>query len=49
LGRLRADFEVSELGKAQSMKTAKQNRGQRIENKRFREIADSAPSMISMT
>jgi hypothetical protein len=31
------------------MKTAKQNEGQPIENKRFREIADSASSMISMT
>jgi hypothetical protein len=28
---------------------AKRNEGQAIENKRFREIADSAPSMISMT
>src|ERR1700677_245024 len=31
------------------MKIAKQNEGQPIENKRFREIADSASSMISMT
>jgi hypothetical protein len=28
---------------------AKRNDGQAIENKRFREIPDSAPSMISMT
>jgi hypothetical protein len=28
---------------------AKRNEGQAIENKRFHEIADSAPSMISMT
>ena len=32
-----------------AVKTAKRNRGQAIENTRFGEIADSAPSMISMT
>ena len=37
------------LEKGIATKMAKRNEGQVIENKRFREIADSAPSMISMT
>jgi ABC-type uncharacterized transport system substrate-binding protein len=37
------------LEKGIATKMAKRNEGQAIENKRFREIADSAPSMISMT
>jgi ABC-type uncharacterized transport system substrate-binding protein len=45
----RAGFGLSNLEKRIATKTAKRNDGQAIENKRFREIADSAPSMISMT
>jgi hypothetical protein len=37
------------LEKGIATRMAKRNEGQAIENKRFREIADSAPSMISMT
>jgi hypothetical protein len=45
LGRWIRPF-ASEKGHAKKM--AKRNEGQVIENKRLREIADSAPSMISM-
>ena len=38
-----------ESGKGPAKEMAKRNDDQAIENKRFREIADSAPSMISMT
>jgi hypothetical protein len=37
------------LEKGIATKMAKRNEGQAIENKRFREMADSTPSMISMT
>jgi hypothetical protein len=37
------------LEKGIATRMVKRNEGQAIENKRFREIADSAPSMISMT
>jgi hypothetical protein len=36
------------LEKGIATKMAKRNEGQAIENKRFREMADSAPSRISM-
>jgi hypothetical protein len=45
LGRWIRPF-ASKKGHAKKM--AKRNEGQVIENKRLREIADSAPSMISM-
>jgi hypothetical protein len=47
--RSRAGFGLLNLEKGIAKKMAKRNEGQAIENNRFREIADSAPSMISMT
>jgi hypothetical protein len=41
-------LRVFKLEKAHAKKMAKRNEGQPIENKRFCEIVDSAPSMISM-
>jgi hypothetical protein len=45
----RAGFRLLNLEKGIAKKMAKRTEGQVIENKRFHEIADSAPSMISMT